>query len=216
MTGGEGLIYFNARYYDPTLGRFLSEDPSRKGVNWYTYSENDPINRIDPSGLDDVGFARLSSAVLVDLYPGLVNQSGATQGIAYGFKPRTVEPGHYERARADSVVPVVSGSSTASPTPAGNYSHTPARLTRDSSNPALHSAHGEVYLRIVGTGGRVFHQGRQDANPDVARTEGCVGVVGVAIGDSAQVNYRAITRTIEATAGEGIRGSATNIVVAHR
>ena len=47
-----GLIYFNARYYDPTTGRFLTEDPSCKGVNWYAYCENDPINKTDPTGRD--------------------------------------------------------------------------------------------------------------------------------------------------------------------
>ncbi len=47
-----GLIYFNARYYDPITGRFLTEDPSRKGVNWYAYCENDPINKTDPTGRD--------------------------------------------------------------------------------------------------------------------------------------------------------------------
>jgi RHS repeat-associated protein len=47
---GTGFIYFNARYYDPTTGRFLTEDPSRQGVNWYAYCENDPINKIDPDG----------------------------------------------------------------------------------------------------------------------------------------------------------------------
>ncbi|MGA2641282.1 MAG: peptidoglycan DD-metalloendopeptidase family protein, partial [Spirochaetia bacterium] len=47
-----GLIYFNARYYDPTTGRFLTEDPSRQGVNWYAYCDNDPINRTDPTGMD--------------------------------------------------------------------------------------------------------------------------------------------------------------------
>jgi RHS repeat-associated protein len=63
LRGGEGLIYFNARYYDPTTGRFLTEDPSRKGVNWYAYCENDPINKTDPDGKDvgqnliDVGSA---------------------------------------------------------------------------------------------------------------------------------------------------------------
>jgi RHS repeat-associated protein len=53
----EEQIYFNSRFYDPTTGRFLTEDPSRKGVNWYAYCENDPINRTDPTGMlpvDDV------------------------------------------------------------------------------------------------------------------------------------------------------------------
>jgi hypothetical protein len=48
--GGEGKIYFNARYYDPVTGRFLTEDPSRKGVNWYAYCENNPVNMVDPTG----------------------------------------------------------------------------------------------------------------------------------------------------------------------
>jgi RHS repeat-associated protein len=47
-----GLIYFNARYYDPTTGRFLTEDPSRQGSNWYAYCGNNPINMTDPDGRD--------------------------------------------------------------------------------------------------------------------------------------------------------------------
>jgi RHS repeat-associated protein len=45
-----GLIYFNARYYDAVTGRFLTEDPSRKGGNWYAYCDSDPVNRTDPTG----------------------------------------------------------------------------------------------------------------------------------------------------------------------
>jgi RHS repeat-associated protein len=48
-----GLYYARARWYDPTLGRFLSEDPAgfAGGVNPYTFADNDPINGSDPSGL---------------------------------------------------------------------------------------------------------------------------------------------------------------------
>jgi RHS repeat-associated protein len=45
-----GLIYFNARYYDPLTGRFFTEDPSRQGVNWYAYCNNNPVNLTDPDG----------------------------------------------------------------------------------------------------------------------------------------------------------------------
>jgi RHS repeat-associated protein len=45
--------YFNARYYDPIFGRFITEDPSRKGAGWYTYCSNNPINRTDPTGRYD-------------------------------------------------------------------------------------------------------------------------------------------------------------------
>jgi RHS repeat-associated protein len=49
-----GLYYYRARYYDPTTGRFLSEDPiefSGRDVNFYAYSSNDPVNYRDPTGL---------------------------------------------------------------------------------------------------------------------------------------------------------------------
>ncbi|KQU79357.1 hypothetical protein ASD00_36545 [Ensifer sp. Root31] len=50
-----GLQYLNARYYDPTFGRFISPDdwdPTRAGVgtNRYAYAGNDPINNSDPNG----------------------------------------------------------------------------------------------------------------------------------------------------------------------
>lgn len=46
-----GLIYFNARYYDPVTGRFLTEDPARKGISWYGYCENNPLVYVDPRGM---------------------------------------------------------------------------------------------------------------------------------------------------------------------
>ncbi|KQU79355.1 hypothetical protein ASD00_36535 [Ensifer sp. Root31] len=50
-----GLQYLNARYYDPTFGRFISPDdwdPTKAGVgtNRYAYAGNDPINNSDPNG----------------------------------------------------------------------------------------------------------------------------------------------------------------------
>jgi RHS repeat-associated protein len=47
-----GLYFTGARYYSPTLGRFLQTDPIglRGGANRYAYVGNDPINLLDPSG----------------------------------------------------------------------------------------------------------------------------------------------------------------------
>ena len=45
-----GLIYLRARYYDPGLGRFISEDPIRDGANWYAYCAGNPVMFVDPSG----------------------------------------------------------------------------------------------------------------------------------------------------------------------
>ena len=48
-----GILYYRARWYDPQLGRFISEDPARfdGDVNWYIYAKNDPIRSTDPLGL---------------------------------------------------------------------------------------------------------------------------------------------------------------------
>jgi RHS repeat-associated protein len=48
-----GLYYYRARYYDPVMGRFLSEDPSgaASGLNLYRYVSNNPVNLYDPTGL---------------------------------------------------------------------------------------------------------------------------------------------------------------------
>ena len=47
------LYYFNARYYDATTGRFINVDPIQSGLNWYIYANNNPLNRVDPTGLKD-------------------------------------------------------------------------------------------------------------------------------------------------------------------
>lgn len=45
-----GMIYMRARYYDPTLGRFISQDSAGNGVNWFVYCENNPVNYLDDNG----------------------------------------------------------------------------------------------------------------------------------------------------------------------
>lgn len=51
-----GLVYMQARYYDPDIGRFLSPDPvwadDATGANFnrYWYANNNPVKFIDPDG----------------------------------------------------------------------------------------------------------------------------------------------------------------------
>ncbi len=51
-----GLVYMNARYYDPELGRFISSDDfvpnpnNPQTFNKYAYADNNPISNVDPSG----------------------------------------------------------------------------------------------------------------------------------------------------------------------
>ena len=49
------LYYYRARYYDPTMQRFLNLDPIKLqsgDFNFYRYVGNDPVNFRDPTGLD--------------------------------------------------------------------------------------------------------------------------------------------------------------------
>ena len=50
---GTGLIYFGARYYDPTLGRWTQMDPAGTvdGLNLYIYVRNKAVILVDSTGL---------------------------------------------------------------------------------------------------------------------------------------------------------------------
>jgi RHS repeat-associated protein len=85
-----GLIYLRARYYDPSLGRFISRDPwpaladATPGLNRYVYAANNPVNVVDPSGafnLKQIGQGAWDFLGGV----GTVGKSLALGGIASGL-----------------------------------------------------------------------------------------------------------------------------------
>lgn len=51
-----GLIYLRARWYDPSVGRFLSPDPAPApqdrpaSLNAYLYADGEPVGGVDPAG----------------------------------------------------------------------------------------------------------------------------------------------------------------------
>ena len=62
LIGALGLYYDKARFYAPTLGRFLQTDPigSADDLNLYAYAGNSPISFSDPSGLFVADAAKLA------------------------------------------------------------------------------------------------------------------------------------------------------------
>jgi len=74
-----GLILFPARAYDPSLGRFLQPDPyvqdpaDPQTLNRYSYVRNNPINFVDPLGLDIFDAA---AVVIYQVLPALGKAEG--------------------------------------------------------------------------------------------------------------------------------------------
>jgi RHS repeat-associated protein len=99
-----GFLYFNSRYYDPITGRFLTEDPSRQGSNWYAYCQNNPVNRVDPSGLDSEMVINSVESLLSSIgeeVVGVGQKFGAVGGLLAigGFAMEHLYPTAIENAK---------------------------------------------------------------------------------------------------------------------
>jgi len=94
MTEPNGFLYMRARYYDPKVGRFISEDPigfAGGDVNLYAYVQNNPITRIDPLGLWGLGLnaggtaeAGMGSGGAIQANSGVGLFGGGNNGINVG------------------------------------------------------------------------------------------------------------------------------------
>jgi len=78
-----GLLFLNARYYDPDLGRFLQPDwwevrQQGVGTNRYAYSLNDPVNLSDPNGNQAGDAAGMGIGILIELWLYDRRMRGAT------------------------------------------------------------------------------------------------------------------------------------------
>jgi RHS repeat-associated protein len=84
-----GLMYYRSRWYDPQVGRFISEDPVgfKGGVNSYLYAGDDPIRFVDPHGTFPVAGLVFAGAIAVEwgIHYYLEKR-------AYGFFPDEVDP----------------------------------------------------------------------------------------------------------------------------
>jgi RHS repeat-associated protein len=82
-----GLIWLNARKYDPNTGQFMSIDPALEGTNEpYSYVQDNPENRTDPSGAcastgSSTGFLTGSVPPINWLEVGKACVEGAGQGF---------------------------------------------------------------------------------------------------------------------------------------
>jgi RHS repeat-associated protein len=82
QTDNNGLMYMQARYYNPYLCRFISSDPSGfgGGLNTYAYANGNPVSLIDPFGL-----GAHESSVDLSWFNAPTAAQTQTQNIMAGF-----------------------------------------------------------------------------------------------------------------------------------
>src|SRR5690606_2330639 len=84
-----GLYYYNARYYDPELGRFVQADTivpeagSSQALNRYSYCVNNPLKYVDPSG-HDFGLSALIAGVIIGAVIGGATAAATGGNIGMG------------------------------------------------------------------------------------------------------------------------------------
>jgi len=85
-----GLYYYNARYYDPTIGRFISADTivpnmaNPQCLNRYSYCLNNPLSLTDSNGHDPY-WDLLALAALSQQQNTVVTEAAAAAAISYAW-----------------------------------------------------------------------------------------------------------------------------------
>ncbi len=110
LTGG--LVKVGVRWYDPTVGRFLQQDPWLGSLsvpltlNAYAYCVNDPMNAVDPSGQKPGDIFNSSRSAALDAMryymPKSVNEGVEYAGWIYKIKEGYTY-GHPSKGTPDGV-----------------------------------------------------------------------------------------------------------------
>ena len=85
-----GLVDMKGRIYDPSQRHFITPDPlipyplNTQSYNRYSYVENDPINRTDPSGFSDDSGTSSTADFAPILFAALFNSATFKASVSFG------------------------------------------------------------------------------------------------------------------------------------
>ncbi len=168
-----GLSYFGARYYNPSIGRFMGVDPAGfqdaniHSFNKYAYANNNPYKYVDPDGESALLAvdALLIGLVLITAYSVLQPDMGTPPNLDIGFIPAPIgfgpifnkEGGKEKKGQTSSEVGTC-------PSCGENTSNKPGKIG---------SAHG---ISVKDTKDKIHgikNKGKIEGNPDVEVCNSC-------------------------------------------
>jgi len=143
-----GIYQYRTRYFDPSIGRFVSEDPMGfdAGINFYGYVKNRPLNMADPLGLSTLAY---DPNGWLYVYDSAVNLIGVCEAH-------------------NNTMPKSRG-----PWPAGSYQY----LYHNNHPPDPNGSFGSYGIFVFDRrpcDGCGVHSGRADKGGPSARTLGCI------------------------------------------
>ena len=166
-----GLYYYRARYYDPTSGRFVSEDPKRflSDVNFYRYVLNNPVLYVDPFGLLCACTFSISTGNFQCIGFGNLRYINASGYSGYGYAKNNL---------AETDLPGRDNPRQGGPIPLGTWIFGEGFNSRRRGNPSFNlTATQDVLIppgRSGATGSFMIHAD-SSAKPGTA-SEGCIAL----------------------------------------
>jgi RHS repeat-associated protein len=164
-----GLYYFGARYYDPSIGRFISVDPLAEFHSPYVYAGNNPVNITDLTGLatyldstgnvlkvDDKGLGIYQYNVGSDYDGGFLQEAGTLVGYtlhmasfadqdlyhnSFGTVLKAAENAYIDLGNNWAMTKIAEKLATITPSPVGFMNdYVPEALDRGEMNLKVHAS----------------------------------------------------------------------------